>query len=161
MFLHSTIISMALLASFDRHTVAGTPLGTRSSIGTPLLPVGFEEFELIPGPGLPSLQSLNLTMAELLKKTLAELESAPVGDELEPARLRARSANCWGNNSPSQRFGRVAALVCVNFLTYLDTTPCPVVQAPQNTHLSYVRQVAPADPAYELRVVGAGTNSPA
>ncbi|CAI6339627.1 unnamed protein product [Periconia digitata] len=80
---------------------------------TPLPPV--EPFpEVIPGPGLPSLESLNLTSTELYTMELPNDETA---------KLPAHESPCGGTHLKAPVKGVVA---CMNYLYKLESTNCAV-----------------------------------
>lgn len=89
--------------------------------------------EVIPGPGLPSLASLNLTSADLYKRVPAartgyythSQEDLLTGiNAVEMNRLKARFVGqCGMPGPPCNVFD---AMACFNFLQALGTTPCTV-----------------------------------
>ncbi|KAH8106140.1 hypothetical protein BXZ70DRAFT_1004419 [Cristinia sonorae] len=76
--------------------------------------------EVIPGPGLPSLESLGLTSADLYSGT--SVASLDARDELSSEFTRVCNDNGCG------RVPRADAQACVNFLRNLGTTACVVGQ---------------------------------
>ncbi|KAK4442650.1 hypothetical protein QBC34DRAFT_387083 [Podospora aff. communis PSN243] len=129
----------------------GLTIGTNSAVlGSPLAnPNGAspaslrpritaDDIQFTPGPGLPSLESLNLTAVELVEKALLEIErNEPVGPEPSPAsRLTRRAATCWA--PPAGSFYRSAALACANYLDALGNTPCELFPSHPSQYYSSV-----------------------
>lgn len=119
MFLQCVIVWAAALAICSTSVVLGSPPANRgaASLASPAsLHPRFtpEEIEFIPGAGLPSLESLNLTAVQLVNKALLDL-----ANETASALLTRRDATCWTQSTGS--FYRASALSCATYLEALPT----------------------------------------
>ncbi|EAU89071.2 hypothetical protein CC1G_11911 [Coprinopsis cinerea okayama7 len=78
--------------------------------------------EVVPGPGLPSLESLNITSADLYEKTIGRMVTLHSTSPNEESSLTKRY-------NPTCDWIEISALDawnCYYYLEYLDTTPCVV-----------------------------------
>ncbi|KAL6703961.1 hypothetical protein ACN47E_008899 [Coniothyrium glycines] len=103
--LYSKSIPALILGLASMATAAPT-LETRTSLP-----------EVIPGPGLPSLESLGLTSEALY--AMGKPESSPLGDDMSTM-VEPRCGDSYGEVN--------AAIACYNYLRNLGQTPCTVGQ---------------------------------
>jgi len=106
-------------------------------------------FTITPGPGLPSLESLNLTMADLLDPDFNAkhgiIPSVPRADDIT-ARAAAANAVCQGD------WGVIAgAQACINYLNSIPT---------QNCVADPIGRYCNANDAYGTVVYGLANNRP-
>ncbi|EAU89010.2 hypothetical protein CC1G_09979 [Coprinopsis cinerea okayama7 len=78
--------------------------------------------EIIPGPGLPSLKSLNLTSADLCKSPEEFQKAHGLPDIEQPSLMKRYTPWCSGSTVVSYW----KATSCYNYLWYLGNTPCVV-----------------------------------
>ncbi|KFZ02041.1 hypothetical protein V500_00491 [Pseudogymnoascus sp. VKM F-4518 (FW-2643)] len=88
--------------------------------------------EVIPGPGLPSLESLNLTSEALHAMGPIEIPADYHVTEVKPMSKRHNptppACFCYGG----ELIDRATVLSCVNFLFALGTTRCTVSNGAPN-----------------------------
>ncbi|KAH8722345.1 hypothetical protein GQ44DRAFT_711937 [Phaeosphaeriaceae sp. PMI808] len=99
------LFSTVVLAVASLGAVSATPLGARDAVP-----------EVIPGPGLPSLESLNLTSADLYAMALPEKSK----DEMSVL-FDARCGPSEATYAPVND-----GIACYNYLRSLGTTRCGV-----------------------------------
>ncbi|KAG2008044.1 hypothetical protein CC2G_013516 [Coprinopsis cinerea AmutBmut pab1-1] len=78
--------------------------------------------EVVPGPGLPSLESLNITSADLYEKAIARVVSLHAKSPNEESSLTKR----YDPTCDWIIISAIDAYSCYYYLEYLDTTPCVV-----------------------------------
>ncbi|KAK0653062.1 hypothetical protein B0T16DRAFT_444124 [Cercophora newfieldiana] len=123
----SSVTSIMILRSLLASLVATAHF----SLSAPIEDVdilGPDDIELIPGPGLPSLESLGLTAAQIYNMTVAEhpyLTGTPTVNRRDvlPVIPRAPSAQFCSNE---WHVNRLLTGVCETFLKTLNTTMCTV-----------------------------------
>ncbi|KAK4454858.1 hypothetical protein QBC34DRAFT_464731 [Podospora aff. communis PSN243] len=123
MFLRNTTALVAILA-FAAHLVAGTPLLARDEEGLGDLDINPSDVQITPGEGLPSLESLGITTADLHDNVLQQFNTTPDSTSTLSL-LRPRALECI-NSGP---FFRILAAYCTAYLEQLGNTPCVVTGA--------------------------------
>ncbi|KAF9564236.1 hypothetical protein CPC08DRAFT_705406 [Agrocybe pediades] len=78
--------------------------------------------EIIPGPGVPSLQSLGLTSAEIFR--MSAERSVTARNEVETSLTKRIATTC--QNIAGHTVSAANAAACVTFLRNLGTQPCGV-----------------------------------
>ncbi|KAK4448736.1 hypothetical protein QBC34DRAFT_426176 [Podospora aff. communis PSN243] len=107
-------------------------LGIRLGLGTPVAAPSFippeiniQNISIIPGPGLPSLESLNITAAELVEEAFCKIH-----DEGPPSDLSRRVMCPYKGRDTVYR---AATLSCAGYLERRETAPCHVPLTDKNS----------------------------
>jgi len=126
MFLHKCTVFLFAL-TYLGHCVTSTPIKSNGELAIQSdARQGLTQIQLTPGPGLPSLKDLGLTIDDLSKDIWAPKNAhSPYIGARSPG-IYPRSSTCVPQNST---FNRVPALLCEIFLLQLAETPCIVLPA--------------------------------
>ncbi|KAK4445131.1 hypothetical protein QBC34DRAFT_473017 [Podospora aff. communis PSN243] len=104
-------------------------LGIHGALGTPVISRRFTPPDIdlgnttiTPGLGLPSLESLGVTVAELVEEAFREIHDETAAAAAAAPTLSRRAAVC--RHAFSNMVYRASALACAGYLDRLGTTPC-------------------------------------
>ena len=143
MFRHSFAL-LALLATTLYSVVRGTPIAPdEEKVSLSSILEAPEQIQVVPGPGLPSLKSLNLTTVDLIQQAYLKLDSNPAG-------TLGRRAFC-DNTGPLAY--RLSAGACASYLEALGDTMCRVEPPYLNTVVMCSAQVGGSFDNF-IRVIG-------
>ncbi|KAK4444803.1 hypothetical protein QBC34DRAFT_473971 [Podospora aff. communis PSN243] len=113
-----------------------------------------DDIQFTPGPGLPSLESLNLTALDLANAAFDQIEAETSTTPSNP--LTRRAAECLVGDP--RTVYRASALGCANYLDALGNTPCQLYPEGNKWGSVFCQMTIGGDYPFNLAVIVGTSN---